>query len=172
MSVWRYRDEAIGHVWEFVGLGYEREDDRKTLHAMILADPKRIDAYFTEHRHLIVQLVHGTPSRREAMLRRMSDDRATQFALILGSWQLCRKAVLAYDWLMDNDSRFIPGQAYRIATASQGALFDQLRERPWTRWPFQWGKSPFPGEKSRREPFEAPDFNEVMDNYNPLTGTY
>jgi hypothetical protein len=173
MSVWHYRDEAKGHVWEFVDLGFEREDDRKAVYAMALADPKKIETFIAEYQDLIIRLVEATPSRRLAMLRRMSGgDGPTQFVLILGAWQLCRKAVLAYDWLMDNDSHFTPGQAYRRATASQGRLFDQLKERRWTKWPFQWGKSPFPGEKARREPYEAPDFDEVMDNYDPRTGMY
>lgn len=173
MSTWRYRDEARRHVWEFIDLGYEREDARKDLYENVLADPKRVEAYLDANHAVICDLVRATPSRREAMLRRLSDgDSLTQMALILGAWQHCRKAVLAYEWLIENDRQFVPGDPYRVETEMQGDLFDQLRERKWTKWPFQWGKSPFPGEKTRREPCDAPDYDQVIDEYDPQTGTY
>ncbi|MDZ4123649.1 MAG: hypothetical protein U1E02_05655 [Hydrogenophaga sp.] len=173
MSVWTYQSEARRHVWEFIGLGYEREDDRKVLYANIFADPKRLEAYLDAYCDAVCDLVQAPPSRREAMLRRMSDgDSLTQMALILGGYQHCRKAVLAYGWIIENDRPFVPGDAYRTATVSHGRLFDQLRERKWTKWPFQWGKSPFPGEKTRRDPDDAPDYDQVIDEYDPLTGMY
>ncbi|WP_128003398.1 MULTISPECIES: hypothetical protein [Piscinibacter] len=173
MSTWRYRDEAIGHVWEFVTLGYERPEERSILYEEALADHKRLERFIADHEDLILDIVGATPSRRPGMLRRMSRGHGlTECALILGGWQHCRKAVLAYDWLMQRDDEFSPGQSYRAATVSQGLLFADLRARKWTKWPFQWGKSPFPGEKSRRYPSDAPDFNEMMDNYNPETGSY
>lgn len=172
MSAWNYQNEARRHALEFLDLGHERHEGKKLLHSNILASPERIDDYLHENRDAIYRLVEAVPSRRLSMLRRLADgDELTQMALILGSWQHCRKAVLAYEWLMDND-RFIPGSAYRIATASQGRLFDQLKARKWTRWPFQWGKSPFPGEKTRREPYAAPDYDEVIDKYDPASGMY
>ncbi|MDO9134013.1 hypothetical protein [Hydrogenophaga sp.] len=173
MSTWRYRDEARRHVWEFTDLGYAREDDRKVLYENVLADHKKIEAYLGSYSNVIWELVRATPSRREAMLRRLTDgDSLTQMVLILGAWQHCRKAVLAYDWLIENDRHFVPGDPYRVATAMQGRLFDQLRARKWTRWPFQWGKSPFPGEKTRRDPEDAPDYDQVIDDYDPRTGMY
>lgn len=173
MSAWTYQSEARRHVWEFIDLGYEREDDRKVLYENVLGDPKRVELFIQANHDAICDLVQATPSRREGMLRRMSGrDSLTQMALILGSYQHCRKAVLAYDWIIENDQPFIPGAAYRSATVSQGGLFDQLRERKWTRWPFQWGKSPFPGEKTRRDPNDAPDYDQVIDDYDPRTGMY
>jgi len=173
MSLWNYRSEAIGHVWELVSLGCERPDDCKQLYEVALDDPKSIDTFIAENKGLILDIVLATPSRRKSMLRRMAEgDSLAEFALILGAWQHCRKAVLSYDWLQENDGRFTPGQPYRVATASQGQLFTELRARRWTKWPFQWGKSPFPGEKSRRDPYDAPDYNEMMDKYDPATGMY
>lgn len=170
MSVHRYRDEAIHHVWELLTLGYNRLGDAKQL---ALADPQQIEKFIDEYQDLVLEIVKAAPSRREAMLRRMAKDNAMwQMALILGAWQHCRKAVLAYDWLAEHDGRFRPGQSYRTATANQGLLFSELRERKWTKWPFQWGLSPFPGEKSRRDPEDAPDFDEMMDNYDPKTGMW
>jgi hypothetical protein len=173
MSVWRYREEAIRHLWEFVTLGYEQAAERSELHACVLSNPENIVGFIAEHRWLVVDVVESTPSRRPAMLRRMTKgDTLSQCALVLGAWQHCRKAVLAYDWLAEHEDRFIPGQPYRSATASQGILFDELKARKWTKWPFQWGPSPFPGERSRRHACDAPDFNEMMDNYDPQTGRY
>lgn len=73
---------------------------------------------------------------------------------------------------MDHESRFTPGRPYRKETASQGLLFDDLRKRSITRWPLQWGTSPFTEEANKKEPCEANDYNEMMDEYNPETGLY
>ncbi|WP_432263586.1 hypothetical protein [Cupriavidus sp. TMH.W2] len=173
MSEWRYRDAAIGHGWEFLDLALEREPAIARLHALASAQPKLLETYFAEHQVLIVELVAATPSKRPGKLRSMAgDDEMVQIALILGAWQHCRKAVLAYDWLMDNPGRFQSGESYRHATVRQGLLFDQIRARKWTRWPMQWGPSPFPGEKSRRDRCDAPDFDEMMDEFDPKTGLY
>lgn len=173
MSVWRYRSESRGHVWEFVTLGYERVEAREQLRAAIANDQHKFMEFIADNRDIILDLVQAPPSRRKAMLRRSTqkDDELSQIALILGAWQHCRKAVLAFTWLMDHDERFSPGVPYRSETVRQGLLFDQLRSRKWTHWPFQWGPSPFTGEKYHHR-YNAPDFDEVMDNFDPETGMY
>lgn len=171
MSVWRYRDEAIRHGWEFLDLAHEK--DKAQLFDAIKNNPNGFEEFLFRNQMAIMNLVEATPSRRPAQLRRLAPkDELTQLALILGAWQHCRKAVLAYDWLMDHESRFTPGRPYRKETAAQGLLFDDLRKRAITRWPFQWGTSPFSKEAARKEPWEAPDYNETMDDYNPETGFY
>ncbi len=117
MSVWRYRDEAIRHGWEFLDLAHEK--DKAQLFDAIKNNPNGFEEFLFRNQMAIMNLVEATPSRRPAQLRRLAPkDDLTQLALILGAWQHCRKAVLAYDWLMDHESRFTPGRPYRKETAA------------------------------------------------------
>lgn len=173
MSAWTYRSEAIGHLWEFITLGHERQEGRALLYEAIHGDEARLDSFLTEHKPLILDLVEATPSRRGPMLRRMSGKRPLEeMALILGSWQHCRKAVRAFDWISETGSNFIAGNPYRVETARKGVLYDQIRAQKISKWPFQWGKSPYKGERSRVDSWEVSDFDEMMDNFDPETGLY
>ena len=173
MSIYSYRDAAVRHGWEFLDLAHDREDDRQSLFAIELSNAGVVERFIGANQEIVIQLVEAVPSRRESMLRRMcKDNRAEQMGLILGAWQHCRKAVLVYDWKADHDYHFRPGNPYRLETARHGQLFDQLRERSWTRWPFQWGRSPFKGEKRRGDGSSVADYIDAVDNYNPETGTW
>lgn len=168
VAVYRYRDEAIRHTWEFLDLAHERKDFRQELYEWAKANPQRVRDYIADSQFLIIELVEATPSRRKSILNRSTSKLPdgvglTQCTLILGAWQHCRKAVLAYDWLSHRPGHFSGGRSYRIETAEQGLLFADLNKRSFREWPTQWGPSPFPGKG---------DFNEQLDNYDPATGMY
>lgn len=173
-TMWRYRDEAIEHVWEFLDLASPRE--KSLLRANFSSNPERIELFISSNEDLVFELVRSPSAQRQALLRRMSNgDPLTQMALILGSWRHCRKAVLAYDWLRENESRLsriAPGEGYRDATVRHGVLYGTLKLGPITRWPSQWGKTPFLGEGNGRYPTMSPDYVAMIDNYNPATGVY
>lgn len=173
MSSWRYRSAAVEHGWEFLDLAHEMQAEVAQLYAFAQAHPERLEAFIHANGDAVSELVGAVPSRRGSILRRLvRGDKASQLALILGAWQHCRKAVLAYDWIENHPGHFTPGASYRQATVKQGWLFEDLRARQWTRWPIQWGPSPFEGEKSRCDPEDASDFDEMMDHYDPATGMY
>jgi len=56
MSAWTYQSEARRHVWEFIDLGYEREDDRKVLYENVLEDPKRVELFIQANHDAICDL--------------------------------------------------------------------------------------------------------------------
>lgn len=173
MSEWTYRGESIGHLWEFVSLGHEKQEGRVLLYGAIYENEARVDGFLIEHRPLILDLVEATPSRRGPMLRRMSGKRPLEeMALILGAWQHCRKAVRAFDWISETGSNFVAGNPYRVETSRKGVLYDQIRAQKISKWPFQWEKSPYKGERSRVDSWEVSDFDEMMDNFDPETGLY
>lgn len=173
MSAGRYRDAAVMHGWEFLNLAHERQAEIAQLHAFALEQPQRLASYIAANGDAVSELVYAAPSRRRSMLRRLAGhDALSQMALILGGWQHCRKAVLAYDWIEDHPRNFTPGASYRNATVEQGWLFDGLRSRQWTRWPRQWGPSPFADEDSPVDAEDEDDFDEMMDMYDPATGLY
>jgi hypothetical protein len=155
-------------------MAYDRETfkaDRELLYAYILEDPKRFKAVLSQLSASVIELVKAVPSKREGLLRRMAKkDPLASMGLILGAWQHCRKAVFAYDVMLP-EGLSTPGASYRNATARQGALFDKIVKHKITRWPHQWGESPFPGEKQQKKR-AAPDFDEMLDNYDPETGMY
>ncbi|CAG9183970.1 hypothetical protein [Cupriavidus pampae] len=158
----RYRWAAVGHLWEFTRLGLERREAVDALRETIAGDPDGVQEWLRANASVVMALVETVPSRRPAMLRRCTADSLGQIAMILGGWQHCRKAVIAYDWIAEHPGHFEAGQSYRAATVSQGIFFDELRERNWTRWPVQWERSPFKGER-RRDRSDAPDYDEAMD---------
>lgn len=173
MNAWRYRNAAVQHSWEFLDLAHDLQTEVAQLYAYAQKQPKQVEAFILANGQAVIDLVKAVPSRRLSILRRLVGGHTlSQMALILGAWQLCRKAVLAYDWIEYHPGHFTPGAAYRQATVEQGLLFDDLRARQWTRWPVQWGRSPFADEKSRQDPDDAPDFDEMMDRYDPSTGMY
>ncbi|MGT2457792.1 hypothetical protein ACU4GI_33360 [Cupriavidus basilensis] len=173
MSAYRYREAAVMHGWEFLNLAHERQADIAQLHAFALEQPQRLADFIKANGDAVSELVNATPSRRQSMLRRIAgNDALSQIALILGAWQHCRKAVLAYDWIEEHPRHFTPGASYRSATVEQGWLFDGLRSREWTRWPRQWGPSPFADKDSPADEEDEDDFNPMMDNYDPATERY
>jgi len=170
-EVWRYRSEARGHAVELITLGHERLQDMKLLREYILKDSTNFNKWISENRHVAESFLIATPSRRLSLLKQknIKDDVLTQMAVVLGAYQLARKSVIAYSWLMNHDNRFRAGDAYRVATVNQSRLYDNLADMPkFSKWPLQWGTSPFKGEKRRTDAYDAEDYDEVLDDFDPI----
>ena len=125
-EIWRYRSEARGHVWELIEMGYDRPDDLKLLHASILHDPENFLNWLINNSQQIANFVQATPSRRTAILKQksMKDSPITQVAMILGAYQIARKAVISFTHEMYEDNRFRAGDPYRVATVRQSNVYD------------------------------------------------
>lgn len=171
MSAYNYKREAEMHACEFVQLGYERTEAREALRTHLLTEHKAMEELFQgQAESLIAELVGAAPSRRASMLRRMTkgipSEAMMQVALILGAWQHCRRAVLSLERL-DDTGHFVAGNPYRYETMQQGYLSMRGANPRHAKWPMQWGKSPFPGEKRWVDSWEMVDYNEAMDDYSP-----
>jgi hypothetical protein len=150
-------------------LGYDRVEGREKLHRGISSNPARIVNFIAKNHNLVIGLVAAEPSNRSKMLRNMTGKALMdEMALILGAWQHCRKAVLAYDWLMGQEDQFNSGFPYRVATAQQGDLYSRIDAGDVSNWPIQWGASPFKCDADFEDTGTTSGFNDFMDTFSPV----
>jgi hypothetical protein len=168
MSVWNYLSEAKGHACEFVSLGMDRESELPQLQQVIRAEQASVDGFINDNHHIILKVVQATPSKRLPLIRRVAKDlELEQLMLVLGGWQHCRKAVQAYIWMEENEFNFRGGMSYRMGTAIHGDFYSRIKAEPVSKWPFQWGQSPYKGERSRSEVYDVIDYDDIMDTFKP-----
>lgn len=169
MNLGAYRNEAMGHACEFVVLGYDRTEGRELLQRGIKSNESRILTFIAKNHNLVIGLVAADPSNRSKMLRNMTGKALMdEMALILGAWQHCRKAVLAYDWLLQQEDQINITLPFRLATAEQGDLYDRIDAGEVLKWPVQWGSSPFKSDADFQDSGIPSGFDDFLDTFNPM----